>query len=396
MKKLYKYLYALTAIVFMVTSANGQLIFKEDFDYPAGNLEGKSGGTGFTTAWSKATTNTNAALIGADSKAQILAGSIATTGGVGNRVRLCIDSGKTVRLDRTIPLTLNGANGTTYWFGFWYRSTTDTSSVAGATNTTGIGAQIIFLSNPNVGDVTAQRLQFGKQAVGGTVNAINIASRSEGCTATGAGSGAPTWGTGIVSKGTYYILTKIIKGDSVGHDGIRMWVLSAPPANEAALSANGNIGTPNGRVLLKSLRADNPSFCVADGIKGIRIRVEGTGNTGYCVEFDDMRLGRTLASVLSGTSPVKDIAADYFSINLAPNPASEMSIMELKMKKAGKADIGVFDITGKRVATIANGFYTEGVHTVEIKTANIPAGIYFVKTQLENSFQQTTKLIVAK
>jgi hypothetical protein len=398
MKKMYNYLFALSLIVCSIVTANAQLIFKEDFDYPAGVLEGKNGGTGFTTGWSKTGTNA-AASIGADDKATVLAGSIATTGGVGNRVQLCLEEGKTVRLDRTLPVSMNGVKGTNYWFGFWYRSTSDT-----AANTVNIGAQLMFLSVPSTTDNLTQRLMLGKHAVGGTVNTLNVASRSESCTATAAGGAARTWGTGLSPKGTYYILSKITKGDSVAADGtnfdiVRTWVLSARPANEAALAASPNGNTTTGKVAIRSLRADNNSFCTADGIKGIRIRIESgsaTGNGAYCVEFDDMRLGTNLASVLAGVNPVKDAAADYFKYDISPNPASDFSTLNLTMKKSGKADIGVFDVAGKRVATVGSGFYTEGVHTLDVKTATMPAGIYFVKMQMENGVQQSTKLIVAK
>jgi hypothetical protein len=381
-----------------MATVNAQLIFKEDFDYPAGVLEGKNGGTGFTTAWSKTGTNA-AASIGADDKATVLAGSIATTGGVGNRVQLCLEEGKTIRLDRTLNVTMNGAKGTDYWFGFWYRSTSDT-----AANTVNIGAQVMFLSVPATTDNLTQRVMFGKHAVGGTVNTLNVASRSEACTTTAAGGAARTWGTGLSPKGTYYILTKTTKGDSTATDGtifdiVRTWVLTAPPANEAALAATPNGNTTTGKVALRSLRADNNSFCTADGIKGIRIRIESgsaTGNGAYCVEFDEMRLATRLASLLAGANAVKDVAVDYFNFDISPNPASDFSTLNLTMKKSGKADIGVFDIAGKRIATVGNGFYTEGVHTLDVKTATMPAGIYFVKTQLENGVQQSTKLVVAK
>jgi hypothetical protein len=397
MKKLYNYLYAFSLILLFTATAQGQLILKEDFDYPAGNLEGKSGGTGFTTAWSKTGTNA-AASIGADDKAKILAGSIATTGGVGNRVQLCLEEGKTVRLDRTLPVTMNGAKGTNYWFGFWYRSTSDT-----AANTVNIGAQIIFLSVANNSDNVAQRLQLAKHAVGGTVNTFNVASRSESCTTTGAGGAARAWGTGFSPKGTYYVLTKVTKGDSVdmagvNYDIVRTWMLTAPPANEAALAATPNGNTTTGKVAIRSLRADNNSFCTADGIKGLRIRIESgsaTGNGAYCVEFDDMRLGTSLASVLSGTSSVKDIAADYFNFKLSPNPTQDRSTLNLDMRKSGNADIALMDMTGRRVSTLAKGYYTEGGHTVDINTSNVPAGIYFVKMQLDNGVQTTHKLVVA-
>jgi hypothetical protein len=398
MKKIYKSIYALSLICFLFTNAQSQLIFREDFDYPVGNLEGKNGGTGFTTAWSKTGTNA-AASIGADTKAQILTGSIAATGGVGNRAQFCVEDGKTVRLDRTIPLTMNGAKGTNYWVGFWYKSTADT-----AANTVPIAAQVMFLSKPATSDATTQRLMIGKHAVGGVVNSLHIASRSESCTATAAGGAARAWGSGLNPKGTYYMLTKITKEDSVDAAGVkfdivRTWILSAPPANEAALATTPNGNTPIGKAAIRSLRADNNSFCSADGITGVRIRIESgaaTGNPAYCVEFDDLRVGTSLVSVLNNSTPVKEVARDYFSFELSPNPAQNRSIVNLNILKAGNIDVNLMDMTGKTVANIANGFYAEGEHSLEVNTQDVSAGIYFVKLQMENGVQQTTKLIVSK
>jgi hypothetical protein len=390
MVKLYKF-FSLAAFILVAANLHAQLIFAENFEYPVGNLEGRNGGTGFSSAWSKANTNT-AALIGADTKAQVLAGSIGTRS-LGNRVQFCLDSGKSVRLDRQFPITLNGATGTNYWLGFWYRVTTDTSS-SGTTNTTGLAAQLCLMGPANNVDAWAQRLQFGKHAVGGTTNAINVASRAAGCSTTGTGTGATSWGTGITSKGTYYILVKITKGDSsaagVLSDGIRMWVLDAPPANEAALAATPNGNTPMGRILTRVLRGDNNTMCTFDGSTGIRIRVEGTGNTAFCAEFDELRLGTSLNRVVG----VKE-ASEYFGYELAPNPASEQANLNLNIKKSGNADIGLYDMLGKRISTLAKGHFTEGGQTIPINTTNLATGVYFVKMNMEGAFQ-TTKLVVAR
>jgi hypothetical protein len=396
MEKLYKTIYALGLLFFFVGPANGQLIFREDFDYPIGNLESKNGGTGFTTAWSK--TNTNTANLATDTKAQILAGSIGSSG-IGNRVQLCVEDGKTLRLDRTIPITMNGAKGTNYWIGFWYKSTTDT-----AANTVPIAAQVILLSKPNTADASTQRLMIGKHAVGGNVNSIHIASRSESCTATGTGSGARAWGSGLSPKGTYYILTKITKEDSVDAAGVkfdlvRTWILTSPPANEAALAATPNGNTPIGKAALKSFRADNTSFCTADGATGLRIRVESgaaTGNPAFCVEFDDIKAGLSLASVLSTSTPVKEITSDYFKFNVAPNPAQERTNINLNMLQSGNAEISLLDVTGKVISNINKGFYSEGEHNIEVNTQELNSGVYFVKMKMDNGAQQTVKLFIAK
>jgi Secretion system C-terminal sorting domain len=390
MKKVYNFFLLLSFM--LATSAHAQLIFSENFDYPVGNLEGRNGGLGFSTAWTKNGTNV-AASLGADNKATILAGSIAANGR-GNRAQLCLDSGKTVRLDRTMPVNLNGAKGTTYWFGFWFRSTTDTSSAT----TGGIGAQLCFMAPPYNTDAWAQRLQFGKQATGvaATNNNLSLFSRAAGCSATGGGTGGVNWGSGLSAKTTKYILAKIIKGDSTDATGnvfdvVRIWFLDAMPTTEASLAANGN--TPIGRVATRVLRADNNSFCVQDGITGIRLRVEGGGTTAYCAEFDDMRLTRSFASLLATST--NEVAADYFDAKIAPNPAIEKATLTLNVKKAGRLDVGIYDLAGKRVSTVSQAQMTEGVQNVDINTSNLAGGLYFVKTSIEGATSMQ-KLMVVK
>jgi hypothetical protein len=398
MKRFYKNLFFTLLLITVFETVSAQLIFREDFNYPAGNLESANGGTGFTTAWSK---NGTSSALGADSKAQIVSGSISPTG-LGNKAVLCLEEGKNVRLDRTLPVTLNGPDGTNYWLGFWYRSNTDT-----AKNTASIGAQLILMSpaynfaNGNV----AQRLQFGKHAVNSVDNRMNFASRSEGCTTTGTGS-VISWGAGanFSPKGTYYILTKITKGDStdamgVKRDIVRMWLLDAPPANEAALASTPNGNTMFGKVALRSLRADNTSFCKADGITGLRIRVESgaaTGNnTSFCVEFDDIRLGLSLASVLSNATPTKEVADNLFTYELLPNPAQNFSTLKVQMAKAGSAAIDVIDMTGKKVVSVLNGQLNAGGHDINIILDELSSGAYIVRMNM-GGVQKSTKLFVTK
>ena len=60
------------------------------------------------------------------------------------------------------------------------------------------------------------------------------------------------------SSGTYFVLVKITKGEftigtpSAKFDGVRVWLLPAPPTNEAALSAkpDGDLTPLNATTML--------------------------------------------------------------------------------------------------------------------------------------------------
>jgi hypothetical protein len=117
MKRLYKILLSLVFIGCITDATQAQLIFSEPFDYPAGNLQAANKGTGFSSPWSRANTDATA-LIGDEtgSPATVQVGSINTANGAANKVKFCVQNGKSTRLDRALTTrTLDGADGTVYW-----------------------------------------------------------------------------------------------------------------------------------------------------------------------------------------------------------------------------------------------------------------------------------------
>ncbi len=329
MKQIFTQIMALLCLSVYFNNAQAQLIFQESFSYPTGNLEGSNGGTGFTTSWSQTGTDAMANLA-ATTTAQITSGSINSTFGTGNKLQICLQTGRSSRFDRSLGTTYLGdaADGGTFWLGFWYNCTT-----ADAT-TYGLAAQLILMNTANSSVATDQRLGFGKTSnfttVGNQANVITgfTRSSSNNCAAqnwpidvpAATNLGLPT------SAGTYYILVKIVKKEfnlSVGagfedFDGIRVWILSAPPTGTTdavfTTKPNGDIYTLDASmnqvpIQTRLLRlagntgnigpAPGNVSCRKDGITGIRIRVEGTSATPFCAEFDELRLASSLESILA-------------------------------------------------------------------------------------------------
>jgi hypothetical protein len=384
MKKFYKILFSVLLVLSSVAVSTAQLIFSESFDYPVGNVQDKNGGTGFTTPWSRATTDA-AASIGDDltnDKARITAGSISPANGIGNKGRFCIQSGKSTRLDRTLSAnTLDGADGSVYWMGFWYNNT------LGDTTTYGTAAQLLLMGSANNATATEMRLGFGKTSNITGVNYFTAFTR-----ASPTGCAAQNWGNNMAlsSTGSYYVLVKITKGEfTIGtpaakFDGIRVWVMSAPPANEAALASkpNGDLTPLNATTMApepiqtKVLRADNTSntTCVRSGVQGIRIRVEGGTNAAFCPEFDEIRLGRTLADI---TARRTDIAEENkLAAQITPNPVSNNLNITLDTDGAQTTKVSVSDMLGRTVLST-----TFSGNQAELNVANLLKGMYFINLQ---------------
>jgi Secretion system C-terminal sorting domain len=379
MEKLYKLLFV---CLFLGTTnaANAQLIFSETFDYPAGNVQGKNAGKGFSTAWSRATTDA-AASIGDDltnDKATIQTGSISANFGTGNKGKFCVQGGKSTRLDRSLTAnTLDGADGSVYWMGFWY------NNALSDTTTYGTAGQLLLMGSANNATLTEMRLGFGKTSNLPGVNYFTAFTR-----ASPSGCAAQNWGGNMMlaSAGTYYVLVKITKGEfdlgtpTTKFDGIRVWVMNAPPANEAALAAkpNGDLTPLNATTMVpepiqtKVLRADNTvnTTCVRSGVQGIRIRVEGGTNAAFCPEFDEIRLGRTFADITGKTVNVGE--ADILTAQIAPNPVGN-SLSIMLAADVQNTQVVVSDMLGRTV--LSRQF--SGNQT-DLNVSNLIKGMYFI------------------
>lgn len=81
------------------------------------------------------------------------------------------------------------------------------------------------------------------------------------------------------------------------------------------------------------------------------------------------------------------------SVRFYPNPAVDRATMELTVGKAGKANVVVYDLSGKVVYNESLGNLTEGVHTHTINCQNLHRGMYLVNVVI-GSQKATSKLIV--
>jgi len=77
-----------------------------------------------------------------------------------------------------------------------------------------------------------------------------------------------------------------------------------------------------------------------------------------------------------------------------PNPSNARIILRFGLPTAGRAQMGVFDVSGRKVATLADGSYTAGYHSVEWQSGG-RSGIYFVQLQAGGD-RVTHKVVISK
>jgi len=78
-------------------------------------------------------------------------------------------------------------------------------------------------------------------------------------------------------------------------------------------------------------------------------------------------------------------------VTISPNPfISDLSVF-ITLDKSQKISISVTDLSGKKLKTV-NGIYTEGSTEINIKSADLPKGIYLLKISGDN-FSEIQKVI---
>ena len=62
-----------------------------------------------------------------------------------------------------------------------------------------------------------------------------------------------------------------------------------------------------------------------------------------------------------------------------PNPFNPSTIIEYILPKSENVSIDIYDLNGKQLEILVNGFQNPGTHSVEFDGSKYASGIYFVK-----------------
>jgi hypothetical protein len=79
-----------------------------------------------------------------------------------------------------------------------------------------------------------------------------------------------------------------------------------------------------------------------------------------------------------------------------PNPFNPDTRIEFQLPKDGNMNLSVYDVNGKLVTTIYNGFRSSGFYTVNFNASNLASGVYYYKIVLDNIPGKVMKMIVLK
>ena len=76
-------------------------------------------------------------------------------------------------------------------------------------------------------------------------------------------------------------------------------------------------------------------------------------------------------------------------------PFNSSTIIGFKLQNDYIITMKVFDIAGREVAILADGFFEAGTHNLVFNGAELASGIYFINTKINNELY-TEKLLLIK
>lgn len=103
--------------------------------------------------------------------------------------------------------------------------------------------------------------------------------------------------------------------------------------------------------------------------------------TGGSADFDFFRVAPTFSDVSTDIADVGGAAIETDLRQNYPNPFRTSTEICYQVKQAADVRIEVFDVTGRRVRTLVDGFSVPGLHTVAFDASGLSSGVYVYRMQ---------------
>ena len=90
-----------------------------------------------------------------------------------------------------------------------------------------------------------------------------------------------------------------------------------------------------------------------------------------------------------------EIPAKFDFYNPHPNPFNQRTALDFTLPSEAQVSLSVFDITGREIAKLVDGYKSAGHHQIEFNASQHPSGVYFARLQA-GDLMQTGKMLLIK
>jgi hypothetical protein len=113
----------------------------------------------------------------------------------------------------------------------------------------------------------------------------------------------------------------------------------------------------------------------------------------WALGYDDMESEESLTGAINThwlniEEGDKTILPDQVELENYPNPFNPQTQIKFYLPKAGQTSLSLFDINGRSIRTLAEGYFVPGTHLFQWypeQSQHISSGVYLVMLQTGNS-----------
>ncbi len=170
---------------------------------------------------------------------------------------------------------------------------------------------------------------------------------------------------------------------------------------QGPLLHRSNLTIPSGAVLSRELSQTVPGYAPAGDYTYI-------GNIGFypdsVMDTDNFPFekrtvldgaGNNRSWEIFGWDDCRRVRGLCDTFNASPNPFNASTAISYKLQAASNVNLAVYDVSGREVALLAEGYHPAGTYQVEWDASGIPSGVYFARLTAEGT-NSTLKLLLIK
>ena len=113
------------------------------------------------------------------------------------------------------------------------------------------------------------------------------------------------------------------------------------------------------------------------------------------IEFTVSSNGGSDVEVNVETNGIESEVPEFYGLNkIYPNPFNPSTEIEFSLPYDTNISLSVYDLSGREVGVIFEGFQTSGVHSYQWNASQLPSGVYYVKFQFDNQVQSMKAVLM--
>ena len=103
-----------------------------------------------------------------------------------------------------------------------------------------------------------------------------------------------------------------------------------------------------------------------------------------------------ISVIPTSTEGIDDLPKEFGLSQNYPNPFNPSTTIKFALPKAANVSIDVFNILGRRVASLVNQRKNAGNHTTQFQASNLSSGVYFYTLRIDGKVLKSQKMLLIK